>query len=145
VRYLAVAFIAAVAVVAGCADEKGGRLDQAMPTQGDAPSAASEAKGGDGAESGSLESSDPDAPCAVSFTKDVMPKLSTTCGTSACHQEAIAPSIETETPQITFESLRDFGFDDPEWVDPHPNDSHLAEPEMKTAIDGWRACGAPFE
>jgi hypothetical protein len=135
-RYLLLAFFS---VVMGCADE-GTKVAPALPEQG-APVANDEPA----EREDSIAPPENDGPCAVSFTKDVMPKLSTTCGTASCHTEAIAPSIENETPQITYEALRDFGFDDAEWVDPHPNDSKLTEPSLKAAIDGWRACGAPFE
>ena len=91
------------------------------------------------------ESGEPEAPCAVSFTKDVMPKLAATCGTASCHKDTNAPSVDEATPQITYESLRDFGFDDEAWTDPHPTDSKLTEPSLKAAVEGWRSCGAPFE
>ena len=141
----------------GCAEE-GATFNQAMPVQGSAPasdgeeSIADEGAGGEGAgegegESAALEeeSSGSQAPCAVSFTKHLMPTLATKCGTAACHQQEFVPSIDSTTPQITYEGLLDFGFDDPDWIDPHPTDSGLAEPALKTAVDGWRQCGAPFE
>jgi hypothetical protein len=146
-RYLALAVF--VAAVMGCADDKAKAPPPLQPLSG-----SSDSNDDDDTESepdttvaaaNEEEPGEQSGPCSVSFTKDVMPKLSTTCGTSACHQEAIAPSIETETPQITFESLRDFGFDDESWTDPHPTDSKLDEPTIKAAVDGWRKCGAPFE
>ena len=120
-----------------------------MPTSGDSESSPrlTEPAAGDGEEEGTLvaDNEAEPAPCGVSFTKDVMPKLVATCGTAACHSAEIAPSVDEATPQITHEALIDFGFDDPTWADPHPTDSKLAEPALKAAIDGWRECGAPFE
>jgi hypothetical protein len=150
-RYLAIALFA---VVMGCADDRT-KVVPAQPVQGEPVSSGSNELGDDSAyeeEEGdptlvaeNEETGESSAPCSVSFTKDVMPKLSATCGTAACHKETIEPFVDDVTPQITYEGLRDFGFDDEAWTDPHPNESGLSEPTLKAAVEGWRKCGAPFE
>jgi hypothetical protein len=149
-RYLA---IACFAFVMGCADD-GAKVVPAQPVQGDpvARAGGGEGEGGDdvayeedGEPSLVAEEGASEAPCAVSFTKDVMPKLVASCGSAACHKETNEPFVDDTTPQITYESLRDFGFDDEAWTDPHPTESGLGDANLKSAIDGWRKCGAPFE
>jgi hypothetical protein len=142
-RHLAIALFA---VLMGCADDTIRAPAPAMPVNVGSPDSEGFA-GADGEETALAESEDPSesAPCAVSFTKDVMPKLVATCGSAACHKETTQPFVDDATPQITYESLRDFGFDDEAWTDPHPTESGLAEPSLAAAIDGWRTCGAPFE
>lgn len=149
-RYLAVAFFA---VVLGCGDE-GTKLVVAQPVQGDP--VASGSNGLDDEDESYEEDGDPTlvaenenpseaGPCAVSFTKDLMPKLSASCAASACHKDTAEPFVDDAAPQITYEGLRDFGFDDESWTDPHPTDSKLSDPALAAAVDGWRKCGAPFE
>jgi hypothetical protein len=152
-RYLAIAFFA---VVMGCADD-GTKVVPAQPVQGEPVGSGSNGLDGDDSSYEEDGEGDPtlvaenegagesSAPCAVSFTKDLMPKLATTCGTAACHKETIEPFVDDVAPQITYEGLRDFGFDDAAWTDPHPTESGLSEPTLAAAVEGWRKCGAPFE
>ena len=136
-----------IAAVMGCADDKSKAPPPLQPTSGGSSerSSANDDETTTAVAANEEEATQPTGPCGVSFTKDVMPKLVASCGTAACHKETTEPSVDEATPQITYEQLRDFGFDDESWTDPHPTDSKLDEPAIKAAIDGWRKCGAPFE
>lgn len=143
-RYLVIACL--FAVVAGCAENKAKAPPPLQPTAGDSEDSSYESEGDATLVAQNEPSSaEPEGPCSVSFTKDVMPKLTASCGTAACHKETTEPFVDEATPQITYESLRDFGFDEESWVDPHPTDSKLDEPALVAIIAGWRKCGAPFE
>lgn len=144
-RYLVLGIF--VAAVMGCAEDKAKSPPPLQPTSDDSPEDRSSSNDETTIAAASEEetASEPTGPCGVSFTKDLMPKLVASCGTAACHKETIEPSVDEATPQITYEQLRDFGFDDESWTDPHPTDSKLDEPTIKAAVDGWRKCGAPFE
>jgi hypothetical protein len=148
-RYLAFAIF--IAAVMGCADDKAKAPPPLQPLSGSADSNDDRDSDNESepettvAAANEEEPGEQSGPCSVSFTKDVMPKLVASCGSAACHMETNEPSVDEATPQITYESLRDFGFDDEAWTDPHPTDSKLDEPSLKAAIDGWRKCGAPFE
>jgi hypothetical protein len=141
-RYLVIACL--FAVVVGCAENEAKAPPPLQPTQSDADEPRDD---GDAMLVAQNEesSAEPEAPCRVTFTKDVMPKLVATCGTAACHAETTEPFVDDTAPQVTYEGLLDFGFDDESWTDPHPADSKLDEPSLGAAIDAWRKCGASFD
>lgn len=88
----------------------------------------------------------PTAGCKVGFQKDVLPKLSASCGQAGCHSEFMnRPFIAASSAQKTHDELMEFDFGSLEWSDPHSEYSGASDPDLKKAIDSWRLCGAKLD